>query len=61
MRTEEEDCQQAESHRDFELLEEDCEEAFKRAYSDHKWLCENYAPFASEDDWKLIKWSMGVK
>ena len=38
MRTEEEDRQQAESHRDFELLEEDCEEAFKRAYGDHKWL-----------------------
>jgi len=65
MRTEEEDRQQAESHRDFELLEKEKEESYWKAHDaweqavDYLQAAGIVSP--TEEDWKLIKWSMGIK
>ena len=61
MRTEEEDRTQAEAQRDFDLLQEDMEGAFERAYSSWRYVNQFGKQLSTEDDWKLIRWAMGIK
>ena len=68
MRTAEEDRTQAEAQRDFDLLQEDEGKAYNRIKTDWQRLVaineasQTRLPIeATEDDWKLIRWAMGIK